>query len=78
MNFRFTQTVIDTEGARRELQDLGSGGYVSFEIPKWLSLGLIVVILGVAWIYARRQKQRAVAEAESVPETLLNEEERSN
>jgi molybdopterin synthase catalytic subunit len=31
MSFRFTQTVIDTEGARRELQDLGSGGYVSFE-----------------------------------------------
>jgi molybdopterin synthase catalytic subunit len=31
MNFRFTQTAIDTDGARRELQDLGSGGYVSFE-----------------------------------------------
>ena len=31
MHFRFTQTVIDTEDARRELQDLGSGGYVSFE-----------------------------------------------
>jgi molybdopterin synthase catalytic subunit len=31
MNFRFTQTAIDTESARRELQDLGSGGYASFE-----------------------------------------------
>jgi molybdopterin synthase catalytic subunit len=31
MNFRFTQIAIDTEGARRELQDLGAGGYVSFE-----------------------------------------------
>jgi molybdopterin synthase catalytic subunit len=31
MRFRFTQTAIDTEGARRELQDLGAGGYVSFE-----------------------------------------------
>ena len=31
MSFRFTQTAIDTEDARRELQDLGSGGYVSFE-----------------------------------------------
>jgi molybdopterin synthase catalytic subunit len=31
MSFRFTQSAIDTEGARRELQDLGSGGYVSFE-----------------------------------------------
>ena len=31
MSFRFTPTSIDTESARRELQDLGSGGYVSFE-----------------------------------------------
>jgi molybdopterin synthase catalytic subunit len=31
MNFRFTQAAIDTEAARRELQDLGAGGYVSFE-----------------------------------------------
>jgi molybdopterin synthase catalytic subunit len=31
MSFRFTQTAIDTAAARRELQDLGSGGYVSFE-----------------------------------------------
>jgi molybdopterin synthase catalytic subunit len=31
MNFRFTQTAIDTEAARRELQDLSAGGYVSFE-----------------------------------------------
>jgi molybdopterin synthase catalytic subunit len=31
MNFRFTQTAIDTEAARHELQNLGAGGYVSFE-----------------------------------------------
>jgi molybdopterin synthase catalytic subunit len=31
MSFRFTQATIDTESARRELQDLGAGGYVSFE-----------------------------------------------
>ncbi len=31
MRFRFTQTAIDTDGARRELLDLGAGGYVSFE-----------------------------------------------
>ncbi len=30
-------------------------GYVPFEIPKWLSLGLIVVIMGIAYVYARRQ-----------------------
>jgi len=31
MRFRFTQTAIDTAEARRELLDLGAGGYVSFE-----------------------------------------------
>src|SRR5258708_1498568 len=31
MRFRFTQTAIDTTQARRELLDLGAGGYVSFE-----------------------------------------------
>jgi len=31
MRFRFTQADIDTRSARQELQNLGSGGYVSFE-----------------------------------------------
>jgi molybdopterin synthase catalytic subunit len=31
MSFRFTDIAIDTEAARRELQDFGAGGYVSFE-----------------------------------------------
>ena len=30
-------------------------GYVPFEIPKWLSLGLIVVIMGIAYVFARRR-----------------------
>jgi molybdopterin synthase catalytic subunit len=31
MRFRFTNEAIDTGSARRELLDLGAGGYVSFE-----------------------------------------------
>jgi molybdopterin synthase catalytic subunit len=31
MSFRFTLQAIDTAAARRELLDLGAGGYVSFE-----------------------------------------------
>lgn len=31
---------------------LHSAGYVALEIPKWLSLGLIVVIFGVALVYS--------------------------
>ena len=30
-------------------------GWVHFEIPKWLSLGLIVVIFAVSYVMARRQ-----------------------
>jgi len=31
IHFRFTHAPIDTQAARRELQNLGAGGYVSFE-----------------------------------------------
>ncbi|MEA3140722.1 MAG: molybdopterin synthase catalytic subunit [Gammaproteobacteria bacterium] len=31
MHFRFTETAIDTQSARGELQTLSAGGYVSFE-----------------------------------------------
>lgn len=31
MYFRFTQSTIDTDSARRELLHMGAGGYVSFE-----------------------------------------------
>ena len=55
-----------------------SAGYIGFEIPKWLSLGLIVVILGVAWIYARGQKERSPRADEKDAESLLSEEETSN
>ena len=40
-------------------------GYVGFEIPKWLSLGLIVVIFGLAFFYARLQESRQRRSPES-------------
>jgi YkoY family integral membrane protein len=40
-------------------------GYVGFEIPKWLSLGLIVVIFGVSFLYARMQESRQQRSAQS-------------
>jgi predicted tellurium resistance membrane protein TerC len=40
-------------------------GYVGFEIPKWLSLGLIVVIFGLAFFYARLQESRQRRSSES-------------
>lgn len=35
---------------------LHTAGHVAFEIPKWLSLGLIVVIFSLSLLYARRQE----------------------
>src|SRR5438093_10141727 len=47
---------------------LHAEGYVAFEIPKWLSLGLIVVIFGLSFAYARRQERRHGAHKESAAE----------
>jgi len=53
---------------------LHSEGYVAFEIPKWLSLGLIVIIFGLAFAYARQQERRHGVHLESAAERLLREE----
>jgi YkoY family integral membrane protein len=37
---------------------LHTGGYVAFEIPRWLSLGLIVVIFGIALAYSLIAEQK--------------------
>ena len=49
-------------------------GYIGFEFPKWLSLGLIVVIFGAAFLYARRQERHAPSRTEKAAEDLLTEE----
>jgi YkoY family integral membrane protein len=36
-------------------------GYIAFQIPKWLSLGLIVVIFAVALLYAVRLEKRGTS-----------------
>jgi YkoY family integral membrane protein len=40
------------------IEYLHAESYISFEVPKWLSLGLIVVIFGVAFLYARLEEKR--------------------
>jgi YkoY family integral membrane protein len=55
---------------------LYDAGYVPFAIPKWLSLGLIVVIFGGAFLYAQREERRAVrARTERAATELLTGEE---
>jgi YkoY family integral membrane protein len=46
--------IIAWVGIKLLFEYLYTAGYVSFEIPRWLSLGLIVVIFAVSLVYARR------------------------
>lgn len=41
-------------GIKLLIEYLHSLGYIHFEVPKWLSLGMIVVIFAIAFLYARR------------------------
>ena len=45
--------IIAWVGIKLVLEYLHSAGYVGFEIPRWLSLGLIVVIFVIALVWAR-------------------------
>ena len=60
--------IIAWVGVKLIMEFLHGEGYIEFEIPKWLSLGLIVVIFAAALVYARRlerRPRRAEAEAEA-------------
>jgi YkoY family integral membrane protein len=47
------------------LEFLHGSGYVAFEFPKWLSLGVIVVIFAVSLVYARKQGPVSSADSEA-------------
>ena len=47
--------IIAWVGLKLAMEYLHVVGYVPFEIPRWLSLGLIVVIFVIAFIYAKLQ-----------------------
>ena len=50
--------IIAWVGAKLLVEYLHTEGYIGFEIPKWLSLGLIVVIFGIALMYAWLQEKK--------------------
>ena len=58
--------IIAWVGAKLILDYLHVEGYVQFEIPQWMSLGLIVVIFIAAFMYARQQQR---VPREDVPDT---------
>lgn len=50
--------IIGWVGIKLMTEFLHTLGYLSFEIPKWFSLGLIVVIFTLALVMARRAERR--------------------
>jgi predicted tellurium resistance membrane protein TerC len=47
--------IIAWVGFKLGVEYLHDAHYISLEIPRWLSLGLIVVIFLIAFVYARMQ-----------------------
>jgi predicted tellurium resistance membrane protein TerC len=67
--------IIGWVGIKLLVEYLHTEGYTALEIPKWLSLGLIVFIFGVSFVYARRQERRRVrTRTEEAATRLLTEE----
>ncbi len=70
--------IIAWVGIKLLLEYAHVAGYVHFEVPKWLSLGLIVVIFIAAFLYARREEARHPHVAPTTDEparTLLADED---
>jgi YkoY family integral membrane protein len=67
--------IIAWVGIKLMIEWLHQMGVVHFEIPKWLSLGLIVVIFGGFYAYARMKGPVDVPEEDEAAAALLREEE---
>ena len=64
--------IIAWVGLKLMIEYLHAEGWVHFQVNKWISFGLIVVIVAVAYLYARRQGPVPDA-SEDEATALLNE-----
>jgi YkoY family integral membrane protein len=67
--------IIAWVGIKLLMEYLHDIGWVPFEIPKWFSLGLVVVIFAIAFIYAKRKGPVEVDTLAENAEDLLGAEE---
>ena len=65
--------IIAWVGIKLLIEYLHQLGYLHFEVPKWLSLGLIVVIFGAFYIYARYRGPVDIDKASDDAAELLKE-----
>jgi len=68
--------IIAWVGTKLVIEYLHSEAYIAFEIPRWLSLGLIVAIFGAALWYARRVERKTFSRDEERASELLNDQQR--
>jgi YkoY family integral membrane protein len=66
--------IIGWVAAKLLVEFLHSEGHIAFEVPRWLSLGIIILIFTAAFLYARRQERRSRTDAERAVNRLLTEE----
>ncbi|HVB38285.1 MAG TPA: hypothetical protein VND92_07090 [Vicinamibacterales bacterium] len=59
--------IIGWIGLKLLLDYLHMIGLLAFEVPQWLSLGLIVLIFGTALVYARHAEKRRIEQAGEEP-----------
>jgi YkoY family integral membrane protein len=65
--------IIAWVGIKLLIEYLHQLGYLHFEVPRWLSLGLIVVIFGAFYIYARYRGPIDIDQASDDAAELLKE-----
>jgi YkoY family integral membrane protein len=69
--------IIAWVGIKLCLEYLHAAHYVGFEIPRWLSLGMIVIIFAAAFIYARMHGPVEDAELEDDDDEKINSSRRA-
>jgi YkoY family integral membrane protein len=67
--------IIAWVGVKLLIEYLHGAHVIAFEIPKWLSLGLIVVIFSAAFLYARRVERRRTAVDRTAEQLLVEDEQ---
>jgi YkoY family integral membrane protein len=63
--------IIGWVGTKLCLEYLHTLGLVHFGVPQWLSLGLIVLIFTIAFVYARMQGPAAIAKEDRIDEVVV-------
>jgi YkoY family integral membrane protein len=68
--------IIAWVGIKLLIEYLGTAGYIGYHIPKWLSLGLVVVIFAIAFVWARMEGPVEANELAERAEKILGEDKK--